>query len=320
MKVAQLSFLYGVNVDSGVLIVVPTGDGLAWRDEVLRQSPETPVQVWPKVESPETIVTAICWDHPDGFLGTLPNLRLAASLGAGVNHLLADTSLTTDTYISRVVDSAMADEMSKYVLTMVMGLERGLIHRIADQHNAPWDETVVTSTPVVGVLGMGSLGRAIFNRLKLNGYPVYGFRRSVVENDTIFIGERGLSELCKRVNTIICCLPLTKETESILNRRLFESFRPGTTLINVGRGAHLVESDLIPAIESGQIGHAVLDVLRTEPLPPDHPFWTHPQITITPHIAATNNRRTAVNQILRDHFLVMKGWPPENRIDRTRGY
>jgi glyoxylate/hydroxypyruvate reductase A len=307
-------------VSSNVVVVIPGGNGRAWADEIQRQSPDTIVQVWPEIIAPAAVATAICWNQPEGFLGTLPNLKLAASLGAGVDHLLSDSSVRDQTYISRVVDRSLADQMSKYVLTMVMGLERGLISRMADQHNAPWNETVEPQSPVVGVLGMGNLGNAIFQRLQLNGYPVYGFRRSPSDNDRVFSGSEGLTELCKKVNTIVCCLPLTAQTQNILNRRFFERLGQGTILINIGRGAHLVEEDLIPAIESGQIKHAVLDVFRTEPLPAGHPFWHHPQITVTPHIAATNDRSIAVTQILESHLLVLNDKPPINLVDRTRGY
>jgi len=295
-----------------------------WRAQLTRLTQELEVRVWPEIGDPAAIDYALVWRPEPGFLASLPNLKLILSLGAGVDHLLGDPRLPLHLPILRLVDPHMTDAMSEYVVLQVLRLHRRDLDYRNQQGAGVWRELDQQNAGQrrVGILGLGELGQDAAKKLKALGFDVAGWSRSekAVEGVWSYAGAAGLAPLLGRSEIIVCLLPLTAETEGILNKRTLALLPKGAALVNAARGAHLVEEDLLAALASGQISAAVLDVFREEPLPVDHPFWHHPRVVVTPHIAAFTNPATASPIILDNIRRFEEGRPLLNRVDPARGY
>jgi len=295
-----------------------------WRAQLTRLTQELEVRVWPEIGDPAAIDYALVWRPEPGFLASLPNLKLILSLGAGVDHLLGDPRLPLHLPILRLVDPHMTDAMSEYVVLQVLRLHRRDLDYRNQQGAGVWRELDQQNAGQrrVGILGLGELGQDAAKKLKALGFDVAGWSRSekAVEGVRSYAGAAGLAPLLGRSEIIVCLLPLTAETEGILNKRTLALLPKGAALVNAARGAHLVEEDLLAALASGQISAAVLDVFREEPLPVDHPFWHHPRVVVTPHIAAFTNPATASPIILDNIRRFEEGRPLLNRVDPARGY
>jgi glyoxylate/hydroxypyruvate reductase A len=295
-----------------------------WRPLLGELMPEHEFRFWPEIGDPAAIEHAMVWQPPPGLLAGLPNLRLIVGLGAGVDHLLRDPELPRHIPIMRLVDPYMTDAMSEYVVLQVLRLHRQDLDYLAQQRARLWEEREQKNAAErpVGILGFGTLGQDAGRKLRALGFPVAGWSRTAKEvaGFTTFAGADGLAALAARSEILVCLLPLTAATEGILNAGLFARLPHGAGLVNAGRGGHLIEADLIPALDSGQLSGAVLDVFREEPLPPEHLFWGHPRIVVTPHIAAETHPPTAA-AIIRDAIRrFAAGLPIANRVDWTRGY
>src|SRR5215469_16012899 len=295
-----------------------------WRAQLSRLTHELDVRVWPEIGDPTEIDYALVWRPETGFLASLPSLKLILSLGAGVDHLLGDPQLPRHIPIVRLVDPHMTDAMSEYVVLQVLRLHRRDLDYRAQQGAGVWRELDQPNAVDrrVGILGLGELGQDAAKKLKALGFDVAGWSRSEKNLTGIasYAGAPGLSQLLSRSEILVCLLPLTAETEGILNSSTFAVLPRDAALINAARGAHLVEEDLLAALASGQISAAVLDVFREEPLPADHPFWHHPRVIVTPHVAAFTNPTTAAPIILDNIRRFEDGRPLLNRIDPARGY
>ena len=276
-----------------------------WREALAREMPELEFRVWPEIGDPAEIEFALVWRPQPGLLASLPNLRLIASLGAGVDHILVDPALPRHVPLVRLVDPYMTVAMSEYVLMQVLRLHRQEPDYAAQQRAGIWRELPQpnASERLVGILGLGELGRDAAVKLRALGFDVAGWSRTPksVEGVASFHGADGLAPFLARSEILVCLLPLTPETENILNRETFARLPRGAALVNAARGRHLAEADLIAALESGQLSWAVLDVFRDEPLPAEHPFWRHERILMTPHAAAITNPPTAA-RVVADTF------------------
>jgi glyoxylate/hydroxypyruvate reductase len=295
-----------------------------WRPLLAGLMPEHEFRCWPEVGNPAQIDYAMVWNPEPGLLASLPNLKLIVGLGAGVDHILRDPSVPKDVPILRLVDPYMTDAMSEYVALSVLRLHRQDLDYLAQQRTRVWEEREQKNAAErpVGILGFGTLGQDAGNKLKALGFDVAGWSRSKknVPGFATFAGPDGFDALLRRSEILVCLLPLTAETRGILNAAGFARLPRGAAVVNAGRGGHLVEEDLIPALDSGQLSGAVLDVFRQEPLPPKHPFWCHPRIVVTPHIAAETHPPTAA-PIIRDAIRRFEaGQPVPNLVDPARGY
>jgi glyoxylate/hydroxypyruvate reductase A len=295
-----------------------------WRAQLARLTQELEIRLWPEVGDPAEIDYALVWRPEPGLLATLPNLKLILSLGAGVDHLLGDPQLPRHLPIVRLVDPHMTDAMSEYVVLQVLHLHRHDLDYRVQQEARVWRELDQKNAADrrIGILGLGELGRDAAHKLKGLGFDVAGWSRGerAVAGIECHAGAAGLPELLGRSEILVCLLPLTAETEGILSARTLALLPRGAALVNAARGAHLVEEDLIAALASGHISAAVLDVFRDEPLPADHPFWHHPRVVVTPHVAAFTNPATAAPIILDNIRRFEEGRPLLNRVDPARGY
>jgi glyoxylate/hydroxypyruvate reductase len=295
-----------------------------WRGQLDRLLPGLAVRLWPDIGDPAEIDYALVWRPEPGLLAALPNLKLILSLGAGVDHILADPELPHHIPIIRLVDPYLTDAMSEYVALQVLRLHRQDLEYQAQQQVRIWREldqkNAVDRT--VGILGFGEIGQTTGRRLRALGFPVAGWsrREKIVRGFSTFAGQRELPLLLRQSEILVCLLPLTAATEGILCARNFALLPRGAGLVNAGRGGHLVEEDLIPALAAGQLSAAALDVFREEPLPAEHPFWGHPRILVTPHIAGITNPATAAPIIADTIRRFESGQPLRNRVDPVQGY
>ena len=266
---------------------------------------------------------AVVWNHAFGCLSELPKLRGVLSFGAGVDHLLTDPELPRGLHIGRTVDAHLAQDLAQYVELAVLAWRRDWRRYYETQLECCWRPERYRREGTIVVLGLGVLGSAVALRLQAaNLGPVVGWSRSGREllGVEVVTGSRGLREAVGRAHEMVCCLPLTAATTGILDRRLFTAMRPGSYLVNVGRGRHLVEADLVAALDNGQLAGACLDVFAEEPLPPDHRFWSDHRITVTPHVASLTDPESVATLLAEDARRIIDGLAPQHPVDPARGY
>ena len=306
------------------LIIMPTLKTASWEKRIRAAEPEIDLRVWPEVSKPEEIIFAFTWRHPHGEFKRFPNLKCIASMGAGVDNILSDPDLPENVPVSRIVDPSMAQSMSEFVVMSVLNYCRGTRFFTEMETERKWQPVIpkLAANETVGILGLGQLGLDAALKLQALGFEVAGWRRTdrTVKDVPAYSGPDQFNVFLARSRILVNMLPLTPSTENILNRDTFAQLPRGAYLINVARGQHLVEEDLLAAIESGQLSGACLDVFRTEPLPPDHPFWRHPDIIVTPHIASLTNPAAVIPQIMDNYRRVLEDRDVVNTVDRTRGY
>lgn len=307
-----------------VLIVCPGKDPENWVETLKNQHPGMNIHVYPEDHDKEEVEFALAWNHPRGLFKNYPNLKVIASMGAGVDHILSDDGLPEGVKVTRVVDEMLTEDMSDFVLSQVMNHIRGLHYYTKAQKEKKWDRFQYQrpKDTKVGIMGIGVLGNAVADKLHKNGFQLYGWSRTEksCDNITSFHGKEQLEEFLQNSEILVCLLPLTEDTENILNADLFDMLPEGAYVINVARGQHLVEHDLMEMIDNGHLSGASLDVFREEPLPEEHPFWEHPKINITPHIASLTNPTSVVPQIVENYERMMENEPLKNKVELDKGY
>ena len=307
-----------------ILFVSQADDPLAWRRAIETRLPGIAFHVWPEVGDPAAIVAAMVWRYPPGGLRRFPNLKLICSLGAGVDHIVSDPDLPQGVKLVRVVDPDLTREMSEYVLMAVLRYHRQLPEYERLQREGRWRRLAQTPTSErrIGILGLGVLGRDAGAKLAALGFPVAGWTRRAraVSDIEVFAGETQLPAFLAATRILVCLLPLTPATAGIINARTLAQLPSGAFVINAARGGHVVDADLIAALESGHINGATLDVFAPEPLPEDHPYWRHERVTITPHVASLTNPDTAADQIAENIRRHLAGEKLLNLVDLGAGY
>jgi glyoxylate/hydroxypyruvate reductase A len=295
-----------------------------WRAALEKAIPGLDVRIWPEAGHRDDIEMVLLWDELD-VLASLPNLKAAVILGAGVDHLFRPgVVFPRHLQVARLVDPSITSQMIEYVTLAVLARTRHW-DRYRDLQREHRYEELPASVPAdvtIGILGLGELGAAAASTLSGIGYRVCGWGRSQRRIDGVecFSGSAGLGAMAAQSDILVCLLPLTEDTRDILNRSLFEKTKRGGYLINAARGGHLVEPDLMAAIEAGQLSGATLDVQRTEPMPDNHPFWDHPAIRITPHIATITSPEYCASQVAENYRRLRAGQKLANAIDPERQY
>lgn len=251
------------------------------------------------------------WRFPEGVAERLPRLRWVCSVGAGVDKLLVP-GLPAQVRVSRIVDGEQADGIAQFVVLMALRHARNLPTYEALQRTRQWTRQPIGALRShVGVLGMGAMGSAVARMLQAVGFQVTGYSRHSGQSLQAVLGGSDI---------VVCALPLTPQTQGLLDAKALALMPRGSYLINIARGAHVVESDLIDAVRSGHLSGAALDVQNREPLPADNPLWDVPGITITPHIAAQSSPHTIALQFVQGWRCLQRGEAPHNLVDRARGY
>lgn len=295
-----------------------------WLEGLRAALPEAEVSLWQAGEPDAPADYAVVWAPPQAFIDAQPQVRALFNIGAGVDALLR-LRLPNELKIVRLDDAGMAVQMAEYVCHAVIRHFREFDLYQQAQARGEWAFRKPRRREdfTVGVMGLGVLGSRVAQTLRGFDFPVKGWSRNpkVLDGMQTFHGMgEGLHAFLAASQVLVNLLPLTPYTRDILNRDTLGRLRPGGYVINVARGAHLVEEDLLALLDSGHLAGATLDVFRTEPLPAAHPFWTHPQITVTPHTSARTLRDESIAQIARKIRALEQGEPIAGVVDRARGY
>jgi glyoxylate/hydroxypyruvate reductase len=306
------------------LLITPTfGGAEVWRSAFATAMPEAEVRIWPEIGNVDEIDVAAFGSPPSGALRKLPNLRLIVSLTAGTEALLQDPDLPT-VPIVRAGDPAGDTMMNEATLLHVLRHHRHVPDYLRAQQRREWIKIPIkpAAERKVGVMGLGAIGLAAANALASVGFQVAGWVRQPRPSGEIeiFSGRDQLNAFLARSEIIVNLLPLTRETYGILGAETFKAMPSGAAIINLGRGEHVVESDLIAALDSGHLAAATLDVFPVEPLPSDSPLWRHPNITVMPHVARRPVPADLARRICEIIRKFRAGLPLTQQVDRDRGY
>ena len=297
--------------------------GKQWARLFAQKAPEIPFRLWPDMGDPASVRYLAAWQPPEDAARTLPNLEVIFSVGAGIDQF--DLSgVPPHIAVVRMIEPGIVEGMVEYVTQAVLTIHRDLFDYALQQQRRVWREMPVRAAASrrIGVLGLGMLGSAVLERLRLFGFPCAGWSRSAhrLEGVECYAGVETLDAFLARTDVLVCLLPLTDATRGLLDKRVFGKLPKGASFINVGRGPHVNQQDLLDALDSGQLQNAVLDVTDPEPLPDSHPLWMHPRVRITPHIASATRPETAVDVVLDNIRRHRGGVPMVGMIDRMRGY
>lgn len=270
------------------------------------------------------IKMAAVWKHTEGSLNEYPNLEVVHSMGAGVDFILEDSRLNPKWQILRVKDKNLASDMAEYILAQLLSVLKELPNYHHNKIKRLWIPQPYRriSDVKVGIMGLGTLGLVAADLLEKCGFSCLGWTRESNPEVPfpVYSGMHSLKTFLNQSQILVCLLPLTPQTRGILNYSNLQSLPKNAHVINVARGPLLVESDLLLAIENGLISGATLDVFSEEPLSVTHPFWTHPKISITPHIASVSDPYTVVPQILENYWALLNGGDLLNQIALHKGY
>lgn len=294
-----------------------------WHERLREHIPDLELRVWPDVGDVEEIDYALAWKPEHGDLARYPNLKVILSLAAGVDHIFEDPDLP-DVPVCRIVDRDLIAQLSEYILYFILRYHRRMPLYEATAREHRWAKHGRCEAPLrtVGVLGIGEIGGDAAAKIAALGFPVLGWSRRPKDIAGVesLCGEDGLERVIAESAILVCALPLTPRTEGLLDAQTLSRMPQGSSLINVGRGRHVVDADLIAALDSGHLAGAALDVFRDEPLPSDHPYWAHPKVEVTPHIAGDPNPRTAAAQVAENILRARDGRPLMNVVDPKMGY
>ena len=307
-----------------ILFYSEIDDPEPWRQAFARDLPAFAFRVWPDVGDATEISYALVWKPFPGLLKTLPRLKGILSLGAGVDGILRDAELPRHVPLVRLVDAGLASQMSEYALYGVLHFHRQMHRYAVFQREAQWRalEPVDAARRSVGVMGLGVLGGDFVRKLAPLDFRVLGFSRTPrhLAGVVSFHGEEGLRPFLAQSEILVNFLPLTAQTQRILNAERLACLPRGACIVNIARGGHVDEEALLVALDSGRIGGALLDVFDREPLPPEHPFWRHPKVFVTPHVAAQAVAELAVSQVIDNIRRIERGEQPVGLVMIERGY
>lgn len=309
---------------TALVIRVNPGRARWWLEHMQSLLPEIDCRPWDDPGDPDEIDIAVVWKPPAGGLKRFRNLKVIVSIGAGIDHVLADPELPRHVPIIRTTSSDLTLRMREYVLLHVLRLHRRLpeIEAAAAEHRWAPIISPLARDRCVGLMGLGLLGSDCAKSLSAVGFNVRGWARRAkkIPGVEVFAGDRGLLGFLKDTDILVCLLPLTPATKRILSARLFKALPKGASIINVARGEHLVEDDLLTALDQGYLSAATLDVFEQEPLSPHHPFWNHPKILVTPHIGSLIDPVTGGQMIAANIRAFLLGEKINDMVDLSRGY
>lgn len=281
------------------------------------------LRIWPDCGAPEDIEYMIAWKVFPGDATAWPNLKAILSLSAGVNQYVGHPDFPSHAQLIRMIEPGLTQGMVEYVTSYVLRFHKRHDH-MRTLATGPWGSTIpaLTHQRRIGIMGLGEMGSACAKALQALGFTVSGWSRTEKNLPQIqsFAGYDQLRPFLAQTDILVCLLPLTSETRDILNSDTLSALPRGACLINAARGKHLVEGDLLALLDSGHIDQATLDVFREEPLPPAHPFWQHPRIHITPHLAAITMPDTGAQSLKQAIDLMESGTHPTGWVDLKRGY
>lgn len=307
-----------------LLLIAPNRKMQPWKQALLDIDPNLVVEIWPDVENDQRVQFAVTWRHPKHVLQRYPNLKAISSLGAGVNHILEDETAPAGIPLCRVVSPSLTQQMKEFVFSAVLNYQRNIPTYYRQKQQGKWQEhqhKSVREIPV-GVMGLGALGEPIAKALAGFGYMISGWSSSAksIEGVQTYAGPEEFEAFLGQSKILVCLLPLTDKTRGILDLDVFKKMQHPGYLINVARGEHLVEEDLIYALDKNWMSGACLDVFSEEPLPEKHLFWNRSSIMITPHISSITQPDEVAQQIVENYKCALSGMELQHTVDRQKGY
>ena len=305
-----------------ILLQVPGKAMDEWHAELARTLPDAGISRWPDVSADPDY--ALVWKPPAELFAAARPAKAIFNLGAGVDALLAVTTLPKDVPLIRLEDAGMAAQMAEYVTLAALRVFREADAYAAQQREVRWKprRRLAHGKFGIGILGFGVLGRAVAAALLPFGFPLAAWSRArkAMKDVATFAGPGELADFLARTQFLVCLLPSTPATRGLLDRATLGRLPPGAHLVNVARGDILVDDDLVALLDSGHLGGATLDVFRIEPLPPEHPFWHHPRITLTPHVSGVTSIADSVAQVAAKIVRLERGEAVSGVVDHGRGY
>ena len=307
-----------------IIFYSPEKNPQPWLDEMAVSFPGAEVWAWMPECAARQADYAVLWAPPLELFTSQRQLKAVFNIGAGVDRVMTLPNLPPGMPIIRLNDAGMAVQMAEYVCHALFRFARGFDGYETQAKDAEWKQhrPINRAAFPVGVMGLGDIGARVAQAVAGFDYPTFGWSRTIktLNGITTFAGDDGLEEFLGRVRVLVCVLPLTVETEGILNATTLSTLKPNGYLINVARGKHLVENDLLSMLDNGHLAGATLDVFREEPLSATHAFWAHPKISITPHISATTLRAESVAQIAQKINALERGDAVDGVVEAARGY
>jgi len=307
-----------------ILLILDDRDNSAWINHIRQLLPDTSVEVYPEVKDPLAIEFIISMRPKKEQVVEFPNAKVMQSIGAGVNYIIDEGALLEGMQLARIVDPYLSSDMFEFLLSVVLGQIKNLYLYRQLQQQQTWktlpykrfDETQVA------ILGLGKIGSFVAEQFANLGFQVSGWSNSPksIQNVVSYYGTEGLSPCLKQADFLINILPLTSTTKYILNRQTLSHLPKGAFVINVGRGNHNHEQDIVDLLDEGHLSGAFLDVFKEEPLAKDHPFWLHPKVYMTPHIASVSNPETVVEIVVDNYKRFIKGEPLHHLVSVEKGY
>lgn len=307
-----------------IAILTNHKDPQPWQQALQDKLPNVPIEIVEQSTAAKNAEFLVCWKPKKGQLKAFPKLKVIQSLGAGVDHIFDTNSIPNSIKVARIVDPNLSVDMWEYTLAATMNYLKDFPVYARQQRAKNWQQHPYKTIPttIIGIMGLGKIGGYVAKQFSKLGFQVRGWSNSLKNMADIqsYAGQIGLPAFLTETDILINILPLTTQTKNILNHKLLSQLPKGAYLINVGRGGHLVEAELLPLIDNGHLAGATLDVFQEEPLPHSHPFWTHPKIVATPHIASLTNIKSAVNQIVENYHRMIKGERLLNEVSSEKGY
>lgn len=304
-----------------LLIAISNRDCTKLINTLQKHLPDVEISQWPSCSNLDTVEFVVAWQAPEQMWQQLPNLKAVSSFGAGVDSIDLDL-LADNVVVTRIVDELLADDMAEYVLAHTLAHKLKLKEYFIKQVNQLWQPKRAHKFNHVVFLGFGQLGQHCAKRLLANNFKVSAFSQSPKQftDVTCVHSQEGLAALLPQADYLVCLLPLTPHTENIIDKALLSQLPQHGVLINVARGQHVVEDDLLWALDNKVIRAATLDVFRQEPLPAEHPFWSHDAVTVTPHCAALSSVASVAQQVAENVQRLGKRLELNHQVDRTKGY
>lgn len=295
-----------------------------WLETLKKHLPETEIEVYPDIKNYDEVDFALCWKAEIGVLSKFPNLKVIHSVGAAVDHITKTQNIKENQTICRIVDENLSNDMFEFLLATVLNHIKNLsIYQSQKEHQNWQPQTYKTFKDItISILGVGNIGAFVAEKLATLCFKVKGWALSekVISSVETYKGDEEIAEFLIDTDILINILPVTPHTENIIDKEMLSQINKDAYFINVGRGEHLVEDDLIAVLNSGQLSGALLDVFKTEPLPKNHPFWKHPKILITPHIASITNIESAAVLVVENYQNHLNGLPLKHTLSLEKGY
>jgi glyoxylate/hydroxypyruvate reductase len=311
-------------MSGAIAYITSSGDGAVWKKAFEAALGPIDFRTTKTLGNTDEIEIVLAWKPTPGLLASFKNLKMIVSLGMGVDHLLIDESLPGHVPITRIVDDGLIGQMTEYAMFWALWHHRDIEKYAVSQGASTWkpEKFVDTIDRRVGIMGLGTIGQDTAQKFVALGFPTAGWSRTAktVPGVETFHGADGLTKFLGRTDILVNVLPLTRETTGILSAKVFAALPKGAFVINMGRGGHTVDDELLAAIDSGHLSGAALDVFNTEPLQSDHSYWKHPKVKVTPHIAGATNPRTASVGVIENIKRLRAGQPLMNTVDPKTGY